>query len=389
MNASEGREPVNASSRREPVNASSRREPLTTPAPREPVKAPEGAELLRVEGLTKYFPIRQGVFNRQAGQVRAVDGVDFSLRQGETLSLVGESGCGKTTTGRMVARLLAPTTGRILYRGEDLARLGGAERREVRREIQIMFQDPYASLSPRMSVHDIIAEPLRIQGRYRTGGSDRVAELLDMVGLLPEHARRYPHEFSGGQRQRVGLARALALNPRVLVLDEPVSALDVSIQAQVINQLRTLQRELDLTYLFISHNLSVVRHVSQQIAVMYLGVIVEAGSRDDIFRSPRHPYTVALLSAIPIPDPEGRGTRSRIRLTGDVPSPTNPPSGCRFRTRCWKAEAICTTQRPALLDPVGDGHSTACHLPERDVTPVATAHAPADLAPVTGGAGMA
>ena len=331
---------------------------------RAPAQGSDGSELLRVEALTKHFPVRAGVFSRRAGAVRAVDGVDFTLRQGQTLGLVGESGCGKTTTGAMVARLLEPTSGRIVYRGEDLALLPAAELRAVRADIQIMFQDPYASLSPRMSVHDIIAEPLRVQGRYRKGGSQRVAELLDMVGLMPEHARRYPHEFSGGQRQRIGLARALALNPKVLVLDEPVSALDVSIQAQVINQLRRLQRELDLTYLFISHNLSVVRHVSQRIAVMYLGVIVEAGSRDDIFRAPQHPYTVALLSAIPIPDPAGRQTRRRITLGGDVPSPSDPPSGCRFRTRCWKAEALCTTQTPILTDRLGDGHSSACHFPE-------------------------
>lgn len=340
---------------------------------RAPDQGSDGSELLRVEALTKHFPVRAGVFSRHAGAVRAVDGVDFTLRQGQTLSLVGESGCGKTTTGAMVARLLEPTSGRILYRGEDLALLPAAELRAVRADIQIMFQDPYASLSPRMSVHDIIAEPLRVQGRYRKGGSQRVAELLDMVGLMPEHARRYPHEFSGGQRQRIGLARALALNPKVLVLDEPVSALDVSIQAQVINQLRRLQRELDLTYLFISHNLSVVRHVSQRIAVMYLGVIVEAGSRDDIFRAPQHPYTVALLSAIPIPDPAGRQTRRRITLGGDVPSPSDPPSGCRFRTRCWKAEAICTTQTPILTDRLGDGHPSACHFPERDAIAPQTA----------------
>ena len=340
---------------------------------RAPDQGSDGSELLRVEALTKHFPVRAGVFSRHAGDVRAVDGVDFTLRQGQTLSLVGESGCGKTTTGAMVARLLEPTSGRILYRGEDLALLPAAELRAVRADIQIMFQDPYASLSPRMSVHDIIAEPLRVQGRYRKGGSQRVAELLDMVGLMPEHARRYPHEFSGGQRQRIGLARALALNPKVLVLDEPVSALDVSIQAQVINQLRRLQRELDLTYLFISHNLSVVRHVSQRIAVMYLGVIVEAGSRDDIFRAPQHPYTVALLSAIPIPDPAGRQTRRRITLGGDVPSPSDPPSGCRFRTRCWKAEAICTTQTPILTDRLGDGHPSACHFPELDAIAPQTA----------------
>jgi len=351
---------------------------------RAPDQGCDGSELLRVEALTKHFPVRAGVFSRHAGDVRAVDGVDFTLRQGQTLSLVGESGCGKTTTGAMVARLLEPTSGRILYRGEDLALLPAAELRAVRADIQIMFQDPYASLSPRMSVHDIIAEPLRVQGRYRKGGSQRVAELLDMVGLMPEHARRYPHEFSGGQRQRIGLARALALNPKVLVLDEPVSALDVSIQAQVINQLRRLQRELDLTYLFISHNLSVVRHVSQRIAVMYLGVIVEAGSRDDIFRAPQHPYTVALLSAIPIPDPAGRQTRRRITLGGDVPSPSDPPSGCRFRTRCWKAEAICSTQTPILTDRLGDGHPSACHFPELDAIAPQTAGTGVNLDPAVG-----
>jgi len=327
--------------------------------------APPSDMLLRVEHLKKYFPIKRGiVFQREVGRVHAVDDVSLELKTGETLGLVGESGCGKSTLGRCIIRLFELTSGSIIFDGKDISRLSRRALRPMRGDVQMVFQDPYASLNPRKRVGTIIADPLRIHGNSnRRQIRERVRELLELVGLSPEHVNRYPHEFSGGQRQRIGVARALALHPKLIIADEPVSALDVSIRAQVINLLDDLQDELGLTYIFIAHDLGVVRHVSDRIAVMYLGKIVEISPAEELYKRPVHPYTEALLSAVPIPDPEITAQREQVVLEGDVPSPIVPPSGCRFHPRCKYATEICSQVEPPLIDHGGEGHQAACHHP--------------------------
>ncbi|MFI8926174.1 ABC transporter ATP-binding protein [Streptomyces sp. NPDC053474] len=330
--------------------------------------------ILEVRGLVKHYPLTQGiVLKKQVGAVKAVDGVDFDLRRGETLGIVGESGCGKSTVAKMLVHLERPTAGEIRFKGEDIAGLSGRALKAVRRNIQMVFQDPYTSLNPRMTVGDIIGEPYEIHPEVAPKGSRRkkVQDLLDVVGLNPEYINRYPHQFSGGQRQRIGIARGLALRPEVIVADEPVSALDVSVQAQVVNLLERLQSEFELSYVFIAHDLSIVRHISDRVGVMYLGRIVEVGTDAEIYEHPTHPYTQALLSAVPVPDPRAREHRERVILSGDVPSPANPPSGCRFRTRCWKARERCALEVPALAVPAEfrlvtgpAAHDSACHFAE-------------------------